>query len=593
MRSRITAPRWELVLLAGVVLVALLLRVWNLDQNLPFVYNIDESARFVPDAASYFHERLGFRQLVNPPGMMGLLGLIDQVWFRPQGLSPAEGLIAHPTQAYLLGRILAVAMSVAAIPIFYVAGRRLVGRTAALVAAGLLAVAFLPVVYSRLALSDGPTLLFIAVGLLGGAVILQEGRTRGYVMVGMAVGLAAGFKYNAGIIVLVGLAAALMRVPDDGWGTVVRRTVLMGAIAFASFVVADPYVLIDPAEMLKAIEYQQAWSSSGRYVGEPMTNGFAFYVWSATWGVGWAPLIAAVVGAGLLAWRRWRVALMLLPLVVVYLLVMGTQDRFFARWLLPIVPIMALTAGFAVQELVGLLRSRRVRIVAAAVLALGLGAQSLIHSTHTVAVIGRDDTRTVLRDWMLENVPAREGVVLESMSPRAWMPTFDGQNEWYSLTRWSIYHTIPAVQRRDRKRHPQVRVKAGFSSWVQILYPEMIDNFERYGYCWVTTSSYQAGRAARTPGLAPEAIAYYRELERRGDLVWQVSPFSPERTWPDGRPLGPLESPVKYQIDRQSTTYELAYRRPGPMISVYRLRGGRCAAPSSHERPIVPNAPWS
>ncbi|MGX6447260.1 glycosyltransferase family 39 protein [Patulibacter sp. S7RM1-6] len=574
------------LLLVGVVAVGLLLRVWALDQNLPLVYNIDESARFVPDAATFFSHRLGYRELVNPPGLMGLLALVDQAWFRLHGTSPREALLRDPGEAYLVGRIVVALLSTAAIPVLYAAGRRLVGTVAALVAAGLLAVAFLPVAYSRLALSDGPTLLFLAAGLLAGAWILDDGRPRGYVLAGVAVGLAAGFKYNAGIVVLVALAAALLRLRGDGFGRVARRTALLGVVALAAFVVADPYVLLDPHEMWRAIEYQQAWAANGRYVGEPMTNGIAFYAWAATWGIGWAPFVAGVLGAALLAWRRPRVALLLLPLVVLYLAIMGGQDRFFARWLLPVVPVLCLTAGFAVAQAAALLRRRAPRLAVAAVLALGLAAQSLVHSTHTAAVVGRDDTRTVLRDWMVGHVPATAGVVLESMSPAAWMPTFDGSDEYWSLRRWSVYHSIPAVRRRDARRHPQLRVSAGFSSWVSILYPGLIDVFERYGYCYVVAGSYQAGRAARTPGLVPEAVRYYRRLARRGTLVWQVSPFRDRA--PGGRPWGPLDAPVPYQIDRQATTYELAYERPGPIASVYRLRGGRCAAPD----PVVPDAPW-
>jgi hypothetical protein len=584
-------PRWEVLTVRGIVAVALLLRVWNLGQNLPLIYNIDESARFVPDAAGFFSQRLGYRELVNPPGMMGLLGIVDQVWFRPQGMSPSEALARDPGQAYLLGRVVVALLSVAAVPVLYAAARRLVGRTAALVAAGLLAVAFLPVAYSRVALADGPTLLFVALGLLGAAWLLQDdpARRRGLVLAGIAVGLSAGFKYNAGIVVLAPIAALVLRTPRTGWTHAIRRGVLMGVVGVVAFVVSNPYVLIDPHEVWRAIEYQANWSKSGRYVGEPMTNGFAFYTWAAGWGVGWAPLVAAVLGAALLAWRRWRIAVVLLPLVAGYLLVMGPQDRFFARWLLPIVPVLAIAAGVAVAEVVGLLRRRprTVRVALAAVLALGLGAQSFAHSAHSAHVVGRDDTRTVARGWMEDHIAPLSGVVIESMSPGSWMPTFDGRGDWFSLNRWSRYQTIPAVQRRDAREHPQLRIKAGFSSWVRILYPELIDEFERYGYCWVVTGSYQAGRAGRTPGLVPEAGRYYRELTRRADLVWQVSPFSPDA----GRkrlPYGPTTAPVKYQIDRQATTYELAYARPGPMVSVDRLRGGRCAAPD----PVVPNAPW-
>jgi 4-amino-4-deoxy-L-arabinose transferase-like glycosyltransferase len=590
---------WELAGLAAVLVVALLLRLWNIDQNLPLVYNIDESARFVPDAAAFFHQRLGYRELVNPPGMMGLLGLVDQAWFRPQGLSPSAALARDPGEAYLLGRVVVAVLSAAAVPVLHAAARRLVGPVAALIAAVLLAVAFLPVAYARVALADGPTLLFVALGLLGGAWLLQDdaGRRRGVLLAGVAVGLAAGFKYNAGIVVLVPLAALALRAREDGLRAAGRRTLLLGGAALVAFVVSNPYVLIDPHEVWRAIEYQAHWSAGGRYVGEPMRSGFAFYTWAAGWGVGWAPLVAGALGAALLAVRRPRIALLLLPMVAGYLLVMGVQDRFFARWLLPIVPVLAIAAAFAAQEAAALLRrrSRTVGALAAVLLGLGLAAQSAVHSVHTAAVVGRADTRTVLRDWMVEHVPARSGVVLESMSPAAWMPTFDGGNAFWSLNRWSIYHTIPAVQRRDRRAHPQLRIKAGFSSWVRILYPELIDEFERYGYCTVVTSSYQAGRAGRTPELVPEARRYYRELTRRADLVWQVSPFSREATYPAGRPgpWGPTTAPVKYQIDRQATTYELAYERPGPMISVYRLRGGRCAGATGPGLPaVVPDAPW-
>ncbi|MGE4425881.1 MAG: ArnT family glycosyltransferase [Solirubrobacteraceae bacterium] len=707
---RLTGRR-EAGLLVAITLLAAVLRLWHLDQNLPLVYNIDENARFVPDAATFLTERLGFRELVNPPGMMGVLSLIYHGWFGVQGLSPAEGLAEHPTQAFLIGRLLAAGMGIAAVPLLYVAGRRLVGRTAAMTAAFLLAVSFLAVAYSRLALADGPTVLFIVLGLLAAQWILRDGRWRGYVLAGLAVGLAAGFKYNAGIVLLAPLAAGALRAWDghrrrtadaaatdpphatgsddpDGtarpsatagepWRVVLRRTVGLGAVALATFVVANPYLVLDPGELWDAIAYQQRWSTSGRYVGEPMTDGLRFYAWSIGWGVGWATLVVGTVGAALLAWRRWRVAVLLLPMIVAYLIVMGGTDRFFARWVLPLVPVLALTAGFAVAEaarLAGRIAGRRgsqaggtaaagakagrpgiAAVVVAVVLALALGDQSLRHSFHHAATVGRDDTRTTLRDWMRTNIPAREGVVLESMSPAAWMPTMAGEHQWYSLTRWSIYHTIPAVRRADAAKHPQLRRNAGFSGWSRILFPELIDVFERYGYCWVVTGSYQAGRVARTPDLVPAAVRFYRQLPQRARLVAQIDPFAastgvrefedlgasapdprsasgrrvdgdrgpdartgqafdprtigagPEGgdgyrglgratvggTTPSGPPgsdgrraWGPMEAPVRYQIDRQATTYEQEYERPGPMVSVYRLTGGRCAEPG-----IVPNAP--
>ncbi len=59
-----------------------------------------------------------------------------------------------------------------------------------LLAAALLALAFLPVFYSHLALNDVPTLAPIALSLWGTSEMLREGRARDYLLAGAGLGLA-------------------------------------------------------------------------------------------------------------------------------------------------------------------------------------------------------------------------------------------------------------------------------------------------------------------------------------------------------------------------------------------------------------------
>ena len=47
-----------------------------------------------------------------------------------------------------------------------------------------------------------------------------------------------------------------------------------------------------------------------------------------------------------LAVRDWRRALVLVPSILVFLVFMGAQDRFFARWLLPVYPLLCLLAAY-------------------------------------------------------------------------------------------------------------------------------------------------------------------------------------------------------------------------------------------------------
>ena len=62
----------------------------------------------------------------------------------------------------------------------------------------------------------------------------------------------------------------------------------------------------------------------------------------------------------------------------------------------------------------------------------------------------------------------------------------------------------------------------------------------------------------------PQAIAYYAELERRGRLVHESSPFARGA------------EPVPFNFDLSFNYQPLAYERPGPVMQVFRLRGGQC-----------------
>jgi hypothetical protein len=108
----------------------------------------------------------------------------------------------------------------------------------------------------------------------------------------------------------------------------------------------------------------------------------------------------------------------------------------------------------------------------------------------------------------------------------------------------------------------------------RVLRPELVDFFEQQEYCWVVVGSTQRGRAEADPKQVPNALAYYRELERRSKVAYAVSPYSRGR------------GPVRFNFDWTFNYYPLAYNRPGPVMTIYRLQGGRCA-----EEPGAPSRP--
>ena len=97
------------------------------------------------------------------------------------------------------------------------------------------------------------------------------------------------------------------------------------------------------------------------------------------------------------------------------------------------------------------------------------------------------------------------------------------------------------------------------------LFPGLVDRYEKEGWCYVVSGSTQRGRADVAPKEVPQAIAYYKALESRADVVFHASPYRRGA------------EPVKFNFDWSFDYYPLAYARPGPEMTVYRLRNGRCA----------------
>jgi hypothetical protein len=116
-----------------------------------------------------------------------------------------------PSGIYVAARRVAALLGVAGAVAVYSVGRRLWDRRTGLVAAAVLAFAFLPVTYSRIALTDVGVLVPVALVLLFAVRIQETGSLRWCAAAGAAAGVAIGFKYTAGLVLLAPLAALVLR----------------------------------------------------------------------------------------------------------------------------------------------------------------------------------------------------------------------------------------------------------------------------------------------------------------------------------------------------------------------------------------------
>jgi len=555
--------------LAAILTGALALRLWGIAQGLPYAYNSDENAHFAPKAIGMFSGGLNPRYFANPPAFTYLLHGLYALWFGG-GAAARHALAVHPTEVFVLGRIAAALLGTLAVWLLYLVGMRLFSRAVGLLAAALLAVAFLPVFYAHLALNDVPTLAPLTLALLGAAGVLRQGRRRDYLIAGIGLGLGCATKYTAGIVVLPLLAAAVCQYLDapQARTRVALGLALAGAAALASFLIANPYALLDFKAFHAELNHQSQLSGEPQgKLGAGHEGGVRYYLWSLTWGLGWLPALAALGGA-LTIWRRdRRLGWLLVPAPVLFLVFMGLQGRYFGRWLLPIFPIVCLLAAFFALRLADELtaRTRSPRAVAIAVAVLALCAQGLIYSVHSDLVLARADTRTLTRDWMVTHIPAGTKIVAEPVSPDVWASDIGHFN--YATpdgTRWIKYASLRSVIAADGTLLGEPGRPVGIEDYERTLSPALIGWYERQGYCWVITGSTQSGRALAEPGAVPHAIAYYRALAQQATVAYRVSPYGPDK------------GPVAFNFDWSFDYYPLAYHRPGPEMIVYRLHGGSC-----------------
>jgi hypothetical protein len=169
---------------------------------------------------------------------------------------------------------------------------------------------------------------------------------------------------------------------------------------------------------------------------------------------------------------------------------------------------------------------------------------------------------------MVAHVPAGSRIVVEPVVPNAWVTDIaaagsSGEPRWakYASLRAVIDPSTGALEPEGRKVRPE--------DYERTLSPALVSYYEQHGYCWVVSGSTQSGRAFADARAVPQAIAYYRTLQSSASVAYSSSPYRSGA------------AAVSFGFDWSFDYYPLAYERPGPQVTVYRLSSGACAAATS------------
>ncbi|HEX2293413.1 MAG TPA: glycosyltransferase family 39 protein [Gaiellaceae bacterium] len=441
-QARLAEPsRWgnRWLALAALLTGAAAIRLVGVRYGLPFpLLNPDEES-IVPRAWRMSHG-----------------GGLDPHWFDYPTLlmyvlAPFQNWADEPS--YLAGRLPVVALGVAGVAAAWWLGGRAYGTLAGFVAGAATAVEVTHVAYSRMAVTDVPMTLGVAVAL--GLMV-----TRRLPAAGIAIGVAAGFKYPA-FTLLVPLLVA-------GWGRW-RTVAASAALALGAFVLTSPYFVVHLGEALGDVRRVQELGRRGwlGFEDDPVAPiAFLDRLWD---GMGPA-LLVALVGLVLALVYRTHADRILAAFVLAYFATLLPLDAHFDRYVLPLVPALGALAG---------------RMRALASVTLLLLVVPLVWSIRETAPLRKTDTRVVAHDWLEANLTPG---VLVAADPSTATP--DGVRV--------IRLALPGPGRPPDPERDVARLR-------------------RLGVGYVVATGAVADRVRDAEGRYPQAERFYAELERRGN----------------------------------------------------------------------------
>jgi hypothetical protein len=403
------------------LLLALVLRLHGVGFGLPALNDPDEPL-FVMTALEMLRNHSLNPGWFGHPGtitlyclalisfLVGALGLATGRFADTHALVSA--IYADPGIIFLPGRLFIVACGVACVLLIYRTGARMGDRRLGLLAAFFLAINAVHIEYSQIIRTDVQASVFMLMATLSSIAILREGRRRDYLLAGICVGLACATKWPAATIVLSPLCAGLLRARGER-GTPANIALLMGA-SVATLFLASPYLLFDFHTVLSDLAGEARPFHPGATGSGPFGN-FAWYVGN--------PLLSSLATGGLLlagvgfvgmAVRDARVSAAVLSGPLLFLVVICCQSLVWERWVVPLLPFIALAIGYALwmmSDVFARIFGGNGRIFAWAVAAVS--SIAMLQTAWTSAAVRANDTRQIATAWVRANIPPGSTILVE------------------------------------------------------------------------------------------------------------------------------------------------------------------------------------
>jgi hypothetical protein len=535
MKGALGSPRFRVLGLLGVFLLALFVRLPGLDRPAQLSFGplyqdefkmLTNTVRVMKGTSLLPHWPYGIYRLMAPQFQATRLVYTLQCGrslLHPISVGDLRRLAeAQLDRFFILIRAHALILGLGIVFLTFVLGRRISGDAGGLASALVVAITPLMVSYSRMMYYDIAMVAFFLFYIIAFAKAICE-RSIGYVYVAVALSAAAFTMKQNAVILFVADGWLLLSIIAHWrpWRLITNRHSWV-LVLMATVILWYGYpTLFTPTGITGFIDSVGSKYYGAQTAGSVPVTDRLWWVWIRSFWIDQAPpmvFLVLVVGTviGVFFARDRYVAASALGLGLLYYAIAGYSTHAIDRTMLPLIPLLALGMAGWIAFLQRISRPQLGMAVAVTIIVY-VSLPLLQNTVRTNLLLGLPDTRVQVATWFAENVPEGTTVARETYAP--WLPSVPdvscpagigsvtGHRKLFSLASTNSLASKPPEWYRQQSIHYLIYVEDNYKRLIKQQEAGFVESP-------TDTSAYRMGKSPRYGVPIEEAIARYDALSR-------------------------------------------------------------------------------
>ncbi|MFH1904415.1 MAG: glycosyltransferase family 39 protein [bacterium] len=318
----------------------------------------------------------------------------------------------HPfemAKIYLVGRSLSALLATMSVYLTYLIGKKIRGEGHGLLAAIIMAITPVFVINAHFLVPDVTMVFFVTLSFFFLVRILESDRMKYYILFGITSGLAGSSKYPGGLILFVLPLSFLIRdyskqsLRKTRERSIIKKLLLTFLSALLTFVILNPYMFFYSKKTGRVINiYLQQYG----HIAQNFLSTLFSFVNLTRWGLSCPLLIISALGLMLFIRQGKKSEKLAVIWIALYYLFFALAKFQMVRYILPIVPFLALAGAFSILSICRWLKEKSLHwmlYLFTCMIIISLGWVFL----YTVAFenIMSGEIRTEAGRWISKNIP--------------------------------------------------------------------------------------------------------------------------------------------------------------------------------------------